>query len=398
MNKLYITELEMQGLRILMRVDFNVPLDEKGQVSDNTRIVGALPSIRHILQQKGRLVLISHLGRPKGERVEKYSLRPVAESLGDLLQQEVGFCSHTVGSKAKEAVESLQPGQVLLLENLRFHAGETANDKQFARQLAELGDIFVSDAFGVLHRAHASTDALPRCFKQAACGLLIAKEVQFLHGIFQKRRKKLSIAILGGAKVSDKIGVIRALLAKVDTVMIGGAMAYTFLKSQGKSVGKSLVEEKQLGLAAELLAECGPQGKSLLLPLDHVVAPAVEASEQAIVCGVDIPQGMMGLDIGPTTRLAYTNSISRAQLILWNGPMGVFEQPAFAEGTLAIAKAMAISNGTTVVGGGDSVAAIRQMGLAKQVTHVSTGGGASLEFLEGKILPGLAALTDVSPA
>ncbi len=387
-----------------MRVDFNVPLDEQGQVADDYRLLESLPSIKHILERGGRLILISHLGRPSGKPVSQYSLQPVAQRLEALLGQTVRFCADILGEQAQAAVKSLLPGQVLLLENLRFNPSEITNDAQFARQLADFGDVFISDAFGVLHRTQASTEALPHCFKQAACGLLVEKEVQFLQTLFKDRRRKPTVAVLGGKKVSDKMGLIRALLQKVNTVMIGGAMAYTFLKAKGNTIGDSPVEEEQLELAAELELFSLQQGKALLLPLDHLIAPSAttsrkraSAGETNSVCGgVNIPPGMVGMDIGPMTLQAYINSVLRSKLVIWNGPLGVFEQPAFAKGTLDLAAAMARSDATTLVGGGESVAAIRQAGLQQQITRISTGGGATLAFLEDKPLPGLAALTDAS--
>ena len=393
MAKLGVDKLDCRGKTVLVRVDFNVPV-EGGRVSDDTRTRASLPTLRHLIGQGAKLVLVSHLGRPKAKPEAKYSLRPVADRLQELLGQPVAFSPATIGPEAQAAAAKLAPGGVLLLENVRFHAGEEQNDPAFAKDLASLAQAYVSDAFGTVHRAHASTVGVARHFPQAAAGFLIAKELEFL-GRCVYRPVHPYVAILGGAKVEDKISVIRSLLERADSLLIGGAMAYTFLKAQGRAIGKSLLDGPHVGLAGELLADAKRRGKTLLLPSDHRVAAEPKEGASAQVCGVDIPADRMGLDIGPETTARYCAEIARAKLIVWNGPMGMFELPAFAEGTFAIARAMAQAGGAvTVVGGGDSVAAVNEAGLADKMTHVSTGGGASLEFLEGRQLPGIEVLTD----
>lgn len=393
MPKLSVERLDVAGKTVLVRVDFNVPL-EGTHVTDDTRITAALPTIRYLVGQGARVVLMSHLGRPKGQRKPELSLGPVAKRLGDLLGAPVAFAPEAVGAVAHEAVAKLAPGDVLLLENLRFHPEEEKNDPAFAKELASLGDCFVSDAFGTVHRAHASTEGVAHHFQQAAAGYLIAKELEYLGQTLVKPKRPF-VALLGGAKVGDKIGVIQALLKRADSVLIGGAMAYTFLKAQGHAIGKSLLDEPHLELARTLLSEAPKQGKALVVPIDHRVAAEISPQAQAEVCGVEIPSGRIGLDIGPATAEAYARTIKRAKLVVWNGPMGMFELPAFAEGTFAVARAMAESEGITIVGGGDSVAAVNQSGVADKISHISTGGGASLEFLEGRKLPGIEVLTDV---
>ena len=392
MKKLSVDKLDAAGKRVLVRVDFNVPL-ENGTVTDDTRIRAALPTIRHLMEQGARVVLVSHLGRPKGEPRPEFSLAPIAGVLEGLLGAPVAFSPQAVGAEAQAAVQALPEGGVLLLENVRFHAGEEKNDPAFAAELAALADLFVSDAFGTVHRAHASTAGVASHFPQAACGFLIAKELEMLGQTLTKVKPPF-VAVLGGAKVGDKIGVIRALLQRAHTVIIGGAMAYTFLKARGESIGASLLDEPHLKLAAELMEEAPKMGKSLVLPIDHRVADKVGPDAVAEVVGLQIPDGKIGLDIGPQTEAAYAKIIARGKLVVWNGPMGMFELPAFAKGSLAVADAMSKCQGTTIVGGGDSVAAVNQAGLADKMNHVSTGGGASLEFLEGKELPGIAVLTN----
>jgi len=390
----YVDELQLGNKRVFIRVDFNVPLTEDGQVSDDTRIRLALPTIELALKAGAKVILASHLGRPKGVD-PKLSLEPVASRLSELLsnEQEVILADDCVGDGVKKLVRDLEPGHVLMLENLRFHKEEEANDEAFSRELASHADVYVNDAFGAAHRAHASTVGMVRFVAEKAGGLLLRNELQYL-GKLIKSPEKPYVSVLGGAKVSDKIKVIDNLLPKLDALMIGGAMAYTFLKAKGVEVGRSRVESDKLTLAGRALDASERLGINLLLPVDHVVArePKPE-SESRIVNDAAIPKEMMGLDIGPKTRALFAAHIGSAKTVFWNGPMGVFEVEKFAEGTRAIARAMAANrNATTVVGGGDSAAAVEQMGLADKLSHISTGGGASLEFLEGRPLPGVVAL------
>ena len=413
MNKKSLRDVELTGKRILMRVDFNVPLQE-GVISDDTRIQAALPSIRYILEQGASLTLMSHLGRPKGKGYEAaFSLQPVAAHLAKVLGRPVAFAPDCLA--ADEQVAALKPGDVLLLENTRFYKEEEAKvkktdemtdeeykakkaelkekQKRMAQKLASYGDVFVNDAFGSAHRAHASTAVVCQYIGVSVAGFLLEKEIKYLGNAVNNPERPF-VAILGGAKVSDKLAVVNNLLDKVDTLIIGGGMAYTFLKAQGHDVGKSLCEMDQLDYAREMLAKAKANGKTLLLPVDNVAADKFDAAAATQVVGNDIPEGWMALDIGPQTVAAYTAAIHEAKTVVWNGPMGCFEMKPFAAGTLGICQAVADSGAISIIGGGDSVSAVNQSGLAAKMTHISTGGGASLEFLEGKVLPGVAALTD----
>jgi phosphoglycerate kinase len=390
-----IAHLKVKGRRVLVRVDFNVPT-KNGTIGDDTRIRASLPTIDFALDHGAKVVVLaSHLGRPKGKPNPEMSLRPVAARLAELLGRPVAFADDCVGPPAEQAVNSAPPGGVVLLENLRFHPEEEKNDPAFAKQLASLADVYVNDAFGAAHRAHASVDAIVKLLPQAAAGLLMERELKYLGDALSNPARPF-VAVLGGAKVSDKIDVIENLLARVDRLLIGGAMAYTFFKALGLPVGRSLVEDDKLDSARDILARASQRGVMLLLPTDHVVAPKLEANQPTQVLDIeDAAIGdRMGLDIGPATVAAYREALQDAKTVVWNGPMGVFEIDAFAKGTMAVAQAVADVNGTTIVGGGDSIAAVHKAGVTDRITHISTGGGASLEFLGGQTLPGVAVLPE----
>lgn len=394
MDKKTVRDLDVAGKKVLVRVDFNVPLNDKGEITDDTRITASLPTIQYLLEQKAAVILMAHLGRPKGQVKPELSLAPVAKHLGKLLGKKILFAPDCVGEAAQAAASKLKPGHILLLENLRFHKEEEKNDMEFAEKLASLADLYVNDGFGVSHRAHASVEGVTH-FLPAAAGFLLEKEIQYV-GQAVTNPLHPFVAIIGGAKVSDKIGVISDLLDKVDTLLIGGGMANTFLAAQGYKMGKSLVEEDKLDLAKELLAKAKKNKVNMLLPTDLVMAAAFAPDAEHVTEKVkNLNQAYMALDIGAETSKAYAEALADAKMIVWNGPMGVFEMDAFCKGTEAVAKAVAKSRATSIVGGGDSVAAIEKLGLAKRITHISTGGGASLEYLEGKVLPGVAALDDL---
>ncbi|MEJ2525745.1 MAG: phosphoglycerate kinase [Desulfuromonadales bacterium] len=394
LHKLSVRDIDFQGKRVFCRVDFNVPLDDDNHVTDDTRIKASMPTIRHIVSNGGKLILASHLGRPKNGPEAKFSLASVAPCLAEYLGKPVRMAPDCIGPDVKRMIDEMQNGDVILLENVRFHAGETKNDPEFAKALAENADLYVNNAFGTAHRAHASTEGVTHYLQPAVAGLLLEKEIKYL-GQALAYPDHPFVAVIGGAKVSDKIAVIENLLEKVDTLIIGGGMAYTFLRAKGRPTGKSLVEEDRIGLAKELLEKATEKGVSLLLPQDHVVAAAFRADAEHKVCSdADFPADWMALDIGPATIATYTSALKNARMVVWNGPMGVFEFDAFAKGTLAVARTLADSKARSIVGGGDSVAAVIKAGVASKMTHISTGGGASLEFLEGKELPGISALTD----
>ena len=394
MAKKTIQDIDVSGKRVLVRVDFNVPLAEDGTVSDDKRIVAALPTIRYLLEHNAKVILCSHLGRPKGQVNPKYSLAPVGARLSELLPDtKIWFAEDTVGESAKTAIDDMKDGEIVLLENVRFYPEEEKNDPEFAKKLASLADIFVSDAFGTVHRAHASTVGVA-AYLPAVAGFLIGKELGVM-GEALDNPKRPFVAILGGAKVADKIGVIKNLLGKCDSLIIGGGMAYTFLKAQGYGIGTSLLDAGSIDLAKDIMAEAKAKNVNFLLPIDTVVATEFDANaEHKVVPSTEIPDGWMGMDIGPKTAELFKKTIVEAATVVWNGPMGVFEFPAFAEGTKKVAEACAECAGTTIIGGGDSASAVKKLGFADKMTHISTGGGASLEFLEGKTLPGVAVLND----
>lgn len=401
MSKLSIRDLEVRGKRVLVRVDFNVPVEERdGElvITDDTRIREALPTINWLREHGAKTILMSHFGRPKGKPVEKYSLRPIGEYLHTLINHPVIFGQDTIGKIPEEIIAHMKDGDVALLENVRFQPEEEANDPKFAEALADLGDLYVNDAFGAAHRAHASTAGITKFISKAAMGFLMEKELRYLHEELDRPGKPF-VVIMGGAKVSDKIGVLKALMEKADTILICGAMANTFFKAQGIPIGASRVEADKVDLANELLALAKEKGVKLILPADAIIAQEVRAGAPSRESGMltpehGIPDGWQNLDAGPETIARFTGEIAIAKTILWNGPLGVFEIPDFAKGTFAIARALAQSNATTIIGGGDSVTAVKQAGVADKMTFISTGGGASLELLEGKELPGVAALTD----
>ena len=393
-NKKTVKDLDVKGKKVLCRCDFNVPQDKAtGAITDDKRIVAALPTLKYLLEQGAAVIACSHLGKPKGERKESLTLAPVAKRLSELLGCEVIFANDTIGEDAKAKAAALQPGQIMLLENLRFDIREEKNDPEFAKALADMADLYVSDAFGTVHRAHASTAGVA-AYLPAVSGFLIEKELEIMGGALANPKRPL-VAILGGAKVSSKIGVINNLLDIADTIIIGGGMAYTFIKAMGGTVGTSLLEEDRLDYCKEMMAKAKEKGVKFLLPVDTLCAAEFSAdATPELVDTMAIPDDRMGMDIGPKTIALFSDAVKDAGTVIWNGPMGVFEFPAFAEGTRALAKALADTNAITIVGGGDSAAAVAQLGFADKMTHISTGGGASLEFLEGKELPGVACLLD----
>lgn len=394
MAKLSIRDLDLQGKRVFMRVDYNVPLNEARQITDDTRLRASLPTLQHAIKKKARLILASHLGRPDGEPNPKLSLRPVATRVNALLGRPLAFAADCVGQEAERAAAALREGDALLLENLRFHPEEEKNDRSFARQLAAFAEVYVNDAFGTAHRAHASTEGITHYLLPAAAGLLMERELEYL-GKALERPARPYVAIVGGAKVSDKIELLQNLMKFADSVLIGGAMAYTFLKARDAKVGQSKVEADKLDLARDLWQFCERRSIELYLPKDHVVTDKIDGNARAEVApGGDIPADRIGVDIGPATRREYAQVIARAKTIVWNGPMGIFEIEKFSEGTMAVAHAIAASSAVSIVGGGDSAAAVAKAGVASKITHISTGGGASLEFLSGMKLPGVEALTE----
>jgi len=398
MNKLTIQDLDIQGKRVLMRVDFNVPVKD-GVVGDDTRIVAALPSINHVLENGGSLVLMSHCGRPKGEKNMEFTLKPAADRLAELVDAKVTLAPDVIGDDVKALVDGLQAGEILVLENVRFYAEEEGKgctpeeQDAFAKELASYGDVYISDAFGTAHRAHASMVGVTKYIDQCAAGFLLEKEIEYLGKTLEAPEKPF-VAIIGGAKISGKIDVVTNLMDKCDAILIGGGMAYTFYKAQGKAIGGSLLEEDKVQLAGEILKQAEEKGVKLLLPVDNVSADAFSADANTKLEGDQIEDGWMALDIGPETIELYCNEVAGAKTVVWNGPMGCFEMEPFAKGTFSVCEAVAKSDSVSIIGGGDSVSAVKKSGVAEQMSHVSTGGGASLEFMEGKQLPGIAALTD----
>lgn len=394
MAKLFIEDLALDGKRVLIRVDFNVPLDDKQNVTDDTRIQASLPTIRYVLDKGAKVILMSHLGRPKGKAVPEMSLKPAGKRLSELLGKPVTTLNDCVGDDVKKSVMAMNDGDIILLENLRYHEAETKNDPAFAKQLAELGDVYVNDAFGTAHRAHASTEGVTKYFDQCACGYLLKKEIDYLSKALESPEHPY-VAIIGGAKISGKIDVITSLLDKVDSLLIGGGMAYTFFKAMGYEIGKSIVELDKVDLAKDILQKAKDKGVDFILPKDVLMTADISPDAQPVATPADaIDADKEGADIGPETVKLFKDKIASAKMIVWNGPVGIFEVKPFATGTNEIAKALAESSAITIVGGGDSVAAINSFNLGDKITHISTGGGASLEFLEGKTLPGIAALTE----
>ena len=394
LNKKTIEDINVNGKKVLVRCDFNVPLKD-GVITDENRLNGALPTIKYLIENGAKVILCSHLGKPKGEAKPELSLAPVAKRLSEMLNKEVVFAAddNVVGENAKAAIEKMENGDVVLLQNTRYRKEETKNEENFSKELASLADVYVNDAFGTAHRAHCSTVGAGEFLEERACGYLIQKELKFLGEAVENPVRPFT-AILGGAKVSDKIAVIEQLLEKVDNLIIGGGMAYTFLKAQGYEIGTSLCEDDRLDYAKEMIAKAEANGVRFLLPVDHRIADGFKDVEATVTEDQNIPAGFMGLDIGPKTEALYADAIKDAKTVIWNGPMGVFEFENFNKGTIAVAKAMADADATTVIGGGDSAAAVNILGFGDKMTHISTGGGASLEFLEGKTLPGIAALND----
>ncbi|APF27176.1 phosphoglycerate kinase [Clostridium sporogenes] len=394
-NKKSIEDIDVKGKKVLVRCDFNVPLSE-GKITDENRLVGALPTIKYLMEKGAKIILCSHMGKPKGEPKKELSLLPVAKRLSEMLNKEVIFADddNVVGENAKKSVKDMKDGDIVLLQNTRYRKEETKNEEVFSKELASLADLFVNDAFGTAHRAHCSTVGVTNYLEEAACGYLIQKELKFLGNAVEKPERPF-VAILGGAKVSDKINVINNLLDKVDILIIGGGMGYTFLKSQGYTVGDSLLEEDKVEYAKEMINKAKEKGVNLLLPVDITIADRFDKDAKPIITeDQNVGEGYMGLDIGPKTAKMYSDAIKSAKTVIWNGPMGVFEFKNFANGTIEVAKAMADSDAVTIIGGGDSAAAVNILGFGDKMTHISTGGGASLEFLEGKELPGIAALND----
>ena len=394
MAKKTVEDIDVNGRRVLVRVDYNVPLTQEGEVADDKRITASLPTVNYLLEHGAKVILCSHLGRPKGQPDPQFSLKPVAKRLGQLLPDvHITFAPDCIGPETEKLANELKAGEILLLENLRFHKEEEENDPEFAKKLASLAEVYVSDAFGTVHRAHASTAGVA-AYLPAVAGFLIGRELSVMGGALENPQRPF-VAILGGAKVADKIGVITNLLSKCDTLLIGGGMAYTFFKAKGYEIGTSLLDKESVSLAGELIRKADEMGVRLMLPVDNVVADRFDAqAEHKTVASNAIPEGWMGMDIGEKTREMYAKEIKNAKTVIWNGPMGVFEFPEFAKGTAAVAEACAECGGTTIIGGGDSASAVKKLGYAKKMTHISTGGGASLEFLEGKVLPGVAALND----